>query len=80
MKAHCPRYLFIGDSISGNYDKGLRAALAGKFNLLEHHPPTNCGCRTSFCVRRGNGAKNIHHWLGAYEQPIRAATLGRDQL
>ena len=57
-----PRYLFIGDSISGNYDKGLRAALAGKFNL--HHPPTNCG-------PAGNGAKNIHHWLGAYEQPRR---------
>ena len=34
-----PRYLFIGDSISGNYDRGLRAALAGQFTL--HHPPTN---------------------------------------
>ena len=31
-----PRYLFIGDSISGNYDRGLREFLAGKFNL--HHP------------------------------------------
>jgi hypothetical protein len=45
-----PRYLFIGDSISGNYDKGLREALAGKFNL--HHPPTNCG-------PSGKGAKSI---------------------
>ena len=34
-----PRYLFIGDSISGNYGNGLRTALEGKFNL--HHPPTN---------------------------------------
>ena len=57
-----PRYLFIGDSISGNYDKGLRAALAGKFNL--HHPPTNCGPSTS-------GSKNIANWLGAYDQPGR---------
>jgi hypothetical protein len=57
-----PRYLFIGDSISGNYDKGLREALAGKFNL--HHPPTNCGP-----VR--NGARNIVNWLGAYDQPDR---------
>ena len=57
-----PRYLFIGDSISGNYDKGLREALAGKFNL--HHPPTNCGPAAS-------GAKNIVNWLGAYDQPGR---------
>ena len=57
-----PRYLFIGDSISGNYDKGLRAALAGKFNL--HHPPTNCGPSSK-------GAKNIVNWLGAYDQPGR---------
>ena len=55
-----PRYLFIGDSISGNYDRGLREALKGEFNL--HHPPTNCGPAR-------NGAKSIHHWLGAYEQP-----------
>ncbi|MFP6885940.1 MAG: SGNH/GDSL hydrolase family protein, partial [Opitutales bacterium] len=54
-----PRYLFIGDSISGNYDRGLRAALAGKFNL--HHPPTNCGPSAS-------GAKNVVSWLGAYDQ------------
>ncbi|MBT3201047.1 MAG: SGNH/GDSL hydrolase family protein [Phycisphaerales bacterium] len=54
-----PRYLFIGDSISGNYDKGLRAALKGKFNL--HHPPTNCGPSSS-------GRKNILSWLGAYKQ------------
>jgi len=57
-----PRYLFIGDSISGNYDKGLRTALAGKFNL--HHPPTNCG-------PSAYGAKNIVNWLGAYDQPGR---------
>ena len=57
-----PRYLFIGDSISGNYDKGLRAALAGKFNL--HNPPTNCG-------PAANGARNIVSWLGAYDQPGR---------
>ena len=54
-----PRYLFIGDSISGNYDKGLRNALAGKFNL--HHPPTNCG-------PSAKGARNIIEWLGAYDQ------------
>ena len=57
-----PRYLFIGDSISGNYDKGLRAALAGKFNL--HHPPTNCGPSVQ-------GARSIADWLGAYDQPGR---------
>ena len=57
-----PRYLFIGDSISGNYDKGLRESLAGKFNL--HHPPTNCG-------PSAKGAKKILNWLGAYDQPGR---------
>jgi hypothetical protein len=57
-----PRYLFIGDSISGNYDKGLRQFLAGKFNL--HHPPANCG-------PSGSGAKNVVGWLGAYGQPGR---------
>ncbi len=57
-----PRYLFIGDSISGNYDKGLRAALAGKANL--HHPPTNCG-------PSGKGRASIVNWLGAYKQPGR---------
>ena len=57
-----PRYLFIGDSISGNYDRGLRTALAGKFNL--HHPPTNCGSSSS-------GAKNVVGWLGAFDQPGR---------
>lgn len=54
------RYLFIGDSISGNYDKALRAALKGKLNL--YHPPTNCGA-----VRKG--VSNIAQWLGAYDQP-----------
>jgi len=54
-----PRYLFIGDSISGNYNKGLRAALAGRFNV--HHPPTNCG-------PSGKGKNSIVAWLGAYEQ------------
>ncbi|MGB0578472.1 MAG: SGNH/GDSL hydrolase family protein [Limisphaerales bacterium] len=54
------RYLFIGDSISGNYDKALRAALKGKLNI--YHPPTNCGP-----VRKG--VANIAQWLGAYDQP-----------
>ncbi|MEO0413943.1 MAG: SGNH/GDSL hydrolase family protein [Verrucomicrobiota bacterium] len=57
-----PRYLFIGDSISGNYDSGLREALKGQFNI--HHPPTNCGPAR-------NGAQNIINWLGAYDQPGR---------
>jgi len=52
-----PRYLFIGDSISGNYNQGLRAQLEGKFNL--HHPPTNCGPVSK-------GRANIVEWLGAY--------------
>ena len=55
-----PRYLFIGDSISGNYDKALRAALKGRLNV--YHPPTNCGP-----VRKG--VKNIVQWLGAYDEP-----------
>lgn len=55
-----PRYLFIGDSISGNYDKSLRAALHGHLNV--YHPPTNCGP-----VRKG--VENIVQWLGAYDQP-----------
>ncbi len=53
------RYLFIGDSISGNYDKGLRTALEGQFNL--HHPPTNCG-------PSGKGRDSIVEWLGGYQQ------------
>ena len=53
-----PRYLFIGDSISGNYSRGLRKALDGMFNL--HHPPTNCGPSKK-------GKLNIIEWLGAYE-------------
>jgi len=53
-----PRYLFIGDSISGNYNKGLRQALKGKFNI--HHPPTNCG-------PSGKGVGSVDSWLGAYE-------------
>lgn len=57
-----PRYLFIGDSISGNYDRGLREALAGKFNI--HHPPTNCG-------PSGKGKASIIDWLGGYRQPGR---------
>lgn len=52
-----PRYLFIGDSISGNYGPGLRAALEGKFNL--HHPPTNCG-------PSGKGRGRVNIWLGDY--------------
>ena len=54
-----PRYLFIGDSISGNYDKGLREELAGKFNI--HHPPTNCGPSRK-------GRASIIDWLGAFEE------------
>ena len=54
------RYLFIGDSISGNYDKALRTALFGKLNI--YHPPTNCGP-----VRKGVG--NIVQWLGPYREP-----------
>ncbi len=57
-----PRYLFIGDSISGNYNNGLRKALAGKANI--HHPPTNCG-------PSGKGKNSIVQWLGAYDQPDR---------
>jgi hypothetical protein len=57
-----PRYLFIGDSISGNYDKGLREFLGGKFNL--HHPPTNCG-------PSAKGRSGVVEWLGAYRQPGR---------
>lgn len=57
-----PRLLVIGDSISGNYDRGLRAALKGKFNV--HHPPTNCG-------PSAKGRANIVEWLGAYNQPGR---------
>ena len=53
------RYLFIGDSISGNYNQGLREALQGKFNI--HHPPTNCG-------PSGKGQSNIIQWLGAYQE------------
>lgn len=56
------RYLFIGDSISGNYDKELRERLGEHFNL--HHPPTNCG-------PSGKGASSIVQWLGAYDQPGR---------
>ena len=54
-----PRYLFIGDSISGNYGKGLRGALNGKFNI--HHPPTNCG-------PSGKGKNEIVNWLGGFKQ------------
>lgn len=54
------RYLFIGDSISGNYDNALRTALRGKLNL--YHPPTNCGP-----VRKG--VENIVQWLGPCGEP-----------
>jgi len=57
-----PRLLFIGDSISGNYSRGLRDSLKGKFNL--HHPPTNCGPSEK-------GKRNIVEWLGGYRQPRR---------
>jgi hypothetical protein len=55
-----PRYLFVGDSISGNYDRALRQALKGKFNL--HHPPTNCG-------NSKKNLDNISQWMGAYDRP-----------
>ncbi|MEK6247645.1 MAG: SGNH/GDSL hydrolase family protein, partial [Planctomycetales bacterium] len=55
-----PRVLFIGDSISGNYDRGFRGALEGKANV--HHPPANCG-------PAGNGRLKMLTWLGAYDQP-----------
>ena len=51
--------LFIGDSISGNYDAGLRESLEGQFNI--HHPPTNCG-------PSNKGREFIYEWLGAYEE------------
>ncbi|MDA7864975.1 SGNH/GDSL hydrolase family protein [bacterium] len=57
-----PRYLFIGDSISGNYDKALRVALKSRMNI--YHPPTNCGP-----VRKG--VQNVVQWLGAYDRPGR---------
>lgn len=57
-----PRYLFIGDSISGNYNRGLRKALDGQFNI--HHPPTNCG-------PSGKGKTSIVEWLGGYSQKSR---------
>ncbi|MEM7696895.1 MAG: SGNH/GDSL hydrolase family protein [Verrucomicrobiota bacterium] len=57
-----PRYLYIGDSISGNYSAGLRQTLEGIANL--HHPPTNCG-------PSAKGVANLAAWLGAYEQPGR---------
>jgi len=53
-----PRYLCIGDSISGNYAHALKQALEGKVNY--HHPATNCG-------PSGKGRSQIHNWLGAYE-------------
>ncbi len=54
-----PRVLFIGDSISGNYDRAFRGALEGKANI--YHPPVNCGPAT-------NGAEHIMNWLGPYTQ------------
>jgi len=56
-----PRYLFIGDSISFNYNKALREALKGKVNL--HHPPRNAGDSSAHCA--------FHRWLGAYKEPGR---------
>lgn len=53
-----PRYLFIGDSISGNYGSALREAVAGKLNI--HHPPTNCG-------PSGKGRERVNMWLGDYK-------------
>jgi len=50
-----PRYLFIGDSISGNYGAGLHEAVKGKLNA--HHPPTNCG-------PSGKARGRVNIWLG----------------
>lgn len=57
-----PRYLYIGDSISGNYGDSLRVALAGKLNA--HHPPVNCG-------PSGKGRDLMMSWLGNYKAPGR---------
>ncbi len=56
-----PRCLFLGDSISFNYQRPLREALSGVVNL--HHPPTNCGGSDNWT--------SIHRWLGSYRQPGR---------
>ena len=53
-----PRYMFIGDSISGNYSGSLRKALMGKYNI--HHPPTNCGPASK-------GRASMALWLGDYK-------------
>ena len=56
-----PRCLFLGDSVSFNYQRALRESLAGKINL--HHPPESC--------RGSESASILHHWLGDYTQPKR---------
>ncbi|HMO13294.1 MAG TPA: SGNH/GDSL hydrolase family protein [Pirellulaceae bacterium] len=56
-----PRCLFLGDSISFNYQRPLREALAGIVNL--HHPPVNCAGSQKW--------QELHRWLGAYETPGR---------
>lgn len=53
-----PRYLFIGDSISGNYGAGLHGAVDASMNV--HHPPTNCG-------PSGKGRSLAGAWLGDYQ-------------
>lgn len=54
-----PRCLFIGDSISINYNKALRGSLKGKVNL--HHPATNCG-------PSGYGVSHLHRWMGCFTE------------
>ncbi len=56
-----PRCLFLGDTISFNYQRPLREALSGVVNL--HHPPVNClGSSQWF---------DLHRWLGVYDLPDR---------
>lgn len=54
-----PNYLFLGDSISGNYGAALRNGLDGRFNI--HRPPTNCGSSKK-------GSSQIRSWLGNFDQ------------
>lgn len=55
-KHDLPRCLFLGDTISFNYQRPLREALSGLVNL--HHPPQNC--------RGSDNWKSIARWMGAY--------------
>ncbi len=57
-----PRCLFLGHSVSFNYQRPLREALAGKVNL--HHPPTWC--------LGSNNWRQVHRWMGNFEAPDRS--------